>query len=92
MIWTETRVSGADGQVEFPERIVQAPLGPRALKYFLTSGIQPAEGHEKQVPASHLFVCQQGHTGEVIWERGKGQPQGRLLLHKGFCQYSAQGA
>ena len=90
MIWTETRVTGADGRVQFPERLVKAPLGPRALKYFLTSGIQPADDQNRQVPSSHLFVCQQGKTGELLWERGEGQPPERLLVHKGFCFYSAQ--
>ena len=90
MTWTETRVSGADGRVQFPERLVEAPLGPRALKYFLTSGLQPAADKDTQVPSSHLFVCQQGKTGELLWERGKGQPSERLLVHKGFCSYSAQ--
>ena len=90
MVWTDSRVSGADGRVEFPERVVQAPLGPRALKYFLTTGIQPPDDKNREVPASHLFACQQGKTGEILWERGQGQPQERLLLHKGFCQYTSQ--
>jgi len=91
MIWADSRVTGVDGRVFFPERVVQAPLGPRALKYFLTSGIQPVSGENKQVPSSHLFVCRQGKTGEITWEQGKGQPQERMLLHKGFCRYSQQG-
>lgn len=89
MIWADSQVSGVDGWVEFPERDVATRLGPAALKYFLTSGLQPLDDKDKQVPAAHLFVCQQGKTGEVTWERGQGRP-GRLLLHKGFCQYNPQ--
>jgi len=92
MIWTETRVTGADGRVQFPERLVEAPLGPRALKYFLTSGLQPAADKDTQVPSSHLFVCQQGKTGELVWERGEGQPPERLQVRKGYCSYSSQSA
>ena len=89
-IWAESRFTGVDGWVEFPERLVPVPLGPLALKYFLTSGLQPVAGKDRQVPFSLLFVCRQGKTGEVTWERGKGQPQPLMLLHKGFCQYSPQ--
>ena len=88
-LWADSRLSGADGWVEFPERVVPVSLGPLALKYFLTSGLQPANGKDQQLPFSLLFVCRQGKTGEVTWERGKGQPM-RLPLHKGFCQYSPQ--
>jgi hypothetical protein len=91
MIWADSRVTGVDGRVEFPERVVQTPLGPLALKYFLTSGLQPVAGKDKQVPSSLLFVCHKGETGEIMWERGQGQPQERLLLRKGFCQYKSQG-
>jgi hypothetical protein len=91
MIWEDSRMTGADGRVVFPERVVEAPLGPRALKYFLTSSIQPVPGGEKQVPSSHLFVCRQGKTGEITWEQGQGQPQERMLLRKGFCHYNQQG-
>jgi hypothetical protein len=91
MTWEESRLTGIDGRVEFPERVVQTPLGPAALKYFLASGLQPADGKDKQVPSSHLFACRQGKTGEITWQRGKGEPEERMVLHKGFCQYSAQG-
>lgn len=91
MTWADSHVTGADGRVEFPERDVESPLGPRAVKNFLTSGIQPVDGKERLVPSAHLFVCRQGKTGEITWERGKGEPQERLLVHKGFCQYSTQG-
>ncbi|HYL64486.1 MAG TPA: hypothetical protein VE077_17870 [Candidatus Methylomirabilis sp.] len=91
MVWADSQVTGIDGRVAFPERVVQTPLGPAALKYFLTSGLQPLDGKDKQIPASHLFICQQGKTGEITWERGQGQPQERLLLHRGFCHYSSQG-
>jgi hypothetical protein len=88
MTWADSRLTGADGRVDFPERDVESPLGPRALKNFLTSGIQPVDGKEKLVPSAHLFVCRQGKTGEITWVRGMGQPERRLLVHKGFCQYS----
>ena len=88
-IWADSRLSSADGWVEFPERLVPVSLGPLALKYFLTSGLPPAADKDRQVPFSLLFVCRQGKTGEVTWERGKGQPM-RLPVHKGFCQYSPQ--
>ena len=91
MTWEDSRLTGADGRVDFPERDVESPLGPRALKRFLTSGIQPVDGKERAVPSAHLFVCRQGKTGEVTWQRGVGQPQDRLVVHKGFCQYSSQG-
>lgn len=91
MIWADQRVTGPDGWVVFPERLIPAPLGPRALIYFLKVGLEPAPVPEKHGPASHLFVCEQGKTGEITWERGKGQPQERLLLHKGFCRYSSVG-
>ena len=90
MTWGESRVTRVDGRVAFPERNIQTPLGPAALKYFLTSGLQPIDAKEKQMPSSHLFVCRQGRTGEITWERGQGQPQERLVVHKGFCQYSPQ--
>ena len=92
MIWADAQVSGVDGWVEFPERVVQMRLGPAALKYFLTSGLQPPDGKDQQIPAARLFVCQQGKSGEISWERGEGAPQGRLVVHRGFCQYSADGA
>jgi hypothetical protein len=91
MIWADQRVTGLDGRVVFPERVVPAPLGPRALIYFLTIGLEPASGAEKHGPASHLFVCEPGQTGEITWERGRGQPEERMLLHKGFCHYSSVG-
>lgn len=91
MTWADSRVSGADGRVDFPERDVESPLGPRALTNFLASGIQPVDGKESLVPSAHLFVCRQGKSGEIAWAHGMGQPEGRLLLRKGFCQYSAQG-
>lgn len=89
MTWEESRVTGIDGRVAFPERVRQTPFGPAAMKYFLTSGLQPLDGQERQVPFSHLFVCRQGKTGEITWERDQGQPEERLVLHKGFCQYSS---
>lgn len=89
-IWADSRFTRADGRVEFPERLVPVAVGPLALRYFLTSGLQPINGKDREVPFSLLFVCRQGKTGEVTWERGKGEPEGRLLLHKGFCQYSSQ--
>lgn len=91
MTWADSRLTGADGRVDFPERDVDAPLGPRALTNFLASGIQPVGGRERAVPSAHLFVCRQGKTGEVTWQRGVGQPQDRLVVHKGFCRYSPQG-
>jgi len=91
MTWADSRLTGADGRVEFPERDVDSPLGPRALTNFLASGIQPVDGKDRAVPAAHLFVCRQGKTGEVSWQRGAGQPQDRLVVHKGFCRYNPQG-
>lgn len=91
MTWEDSRLTGTDGRVYFPERDVDSPLGPRALTNFLASGIQPVDGKERAVPSAHLFVCRQGKTGEVTWQRGVGQPQDRLLVHKGFCQYNSQG-
>jgi hypothetical protein len=88
MTWADSRLTGTDGRVDFPERDVESPLGPRALTNFLASGIQPVDGKERAVPAAHLFVCRQGKSGEITWQHGMGQPQDRLVLHKGFCQYS----
>jgi hypothetical protein len=91
MTWADSRVTGADGRVAFPERDVESPLGPRALTNFLASGIQPVDGKEPLVPSSHLFICRLGKSGEIAWQRGMGEPQDRLVVHKGFCQYSPQG-
>jgi hypothetical protein len=91
MTWADSRVTGVDGRVAFPERDVESPLGPRALTNFLASGIQPVDGKEPLVPSSHLFICRQGKSGEIAWQRGMGEPQDRLVVHKGFCQYSPQG-
>lgn len=88
MAWADSRVSGVDGWIDFPERVVEAPLGPRVLKSFFTSGIPPLQGREPLVPAAHIFVCRQGKTGEITWDRAMGRPQERLFLHKGSCQYS----
>jgi hypothetical protein len=92
MIWADSRLTGSDGWVVFPERVIQVPLGPRALKYLLTSANQPVSNDEKRGPSSRLFVCREGRTGEVIWEQRNGQPQGRMVLHKGICRYNQQGA
>jgi hypothetical protein len=92
MIWADSRITGPDGRVVFPVRTVRASLGPRALSYFLEVGMLPPPNNEKRIPASHLFVCRQGKTGEIVWEQGKGQPPERMLLRNGFCRYGQQGA
>lgn len=73
IIRSDSRVTGLDGWVVFPQRESRNRLALRWLNHH-------------SAPSAHIFVCWNEQTGDVFWEANQ-KPPARLRLKRGFCPY-----